>query len=92
MGRLHEVVERVEVADALVGQDEQLVVGLLQDGHALAVDLELLAVEADLGLAAFLHVALELVDDLVLLLMPLVLGLDCVDVSAVLGLSDLFLK
>ena len=60
MGGLHEVVQGVEVADALVGEHQQLVVSLLQDGHALAVDLQLLAVEADLGLAALLDVALEL--------------------------------
>ena len=46
----HEVVERVEVRDALVAEDKQLVVRLLEDGHPLAVDLEFLAVELDLGL------------------------------------------
>ncbi len=50
----------VQVRDPLVRHDEQLVVGLLQDGHPLAVDLELLSVETDLGLAALLNVALEL--------------------------------
>jgi len=60
VSRGHEVVKGVEVGHPLVGQDEELVVGLLEDGHPLAVDLQLLAVESNLGLAAFLHVALEL--------------------------------
>jgi hypothetical protein len=60
VSRGHVVVEGVQVGHSLVGQDQQLVVSLLQDGHSLAVDLQLFAVEADLGFAAFLHVALEL--------------------------------
>ena len=60
VSRGHVVVEGVQVGHSLVGQDEQLVVSLLQDGHSLAVDLQLFTVEADLGFAAFLHVALEL--------------------------------
>ena len=55
--------EGVQVRDPLVRHDEQLVVGLLQDGHPLAVDLELLSVEPDLGLPALLNVALELRGD-----------------------------
>ena len=72
---LHKVVERMEVGDPLVAEHEELVVGLLQHRHPLPVDLQLLAVELHLGLAALLHVALELVNDLVLLLVPLVLHL-----------------
>jgi hypothetical protein len=53
-------VQGVQIGDALVGQDQQLVVRLLEDGHPLAVDLELLAVESNLRLAALLDVALEL--------------------------------
>ena len=56
----HVVVKGVKVGHSFVGQDEQLVVSFLQDGHSLAVDLQLFAVEADFGFAAFLHVALEL--------------------------------
>jgi len=58
VSRGHEVVEDVEVGHALVGEDEQLVVGLLQDRHSLAVNFEFFAVESNLGLAAFLNVAL----------------------------------
>ena len=65
---------------------------LLEDGHPLSVDLELLAVEAHLGLPALLDVALELVDDLVLLLVPLVLRPHSVHVRAVLGLLHLLLQ
>ena len=87
-----EVVQGVQVGHALVRQHEELVVGLLEDGHALAVDLELLAVEADLGLATLLDVALELVDHLVLLLVAVVLGLDGLHVGTIIRLSDLFLE
>ena len=48
--------------------------------------------ELDLGLAALLHVALELVDDLVLLLMLVILHFDTLHVRAKLGLLQLFLK
>ena len=54
---VHKVVESVQVGDAFVGEDEELVIGLLEDGHAFAVDFELFAVETDLGLAAFFDVA-----------------------------------
>ena len=64
----------------------------MEDGHPLSVDLELLAVEAHLGLPALLDVALELVDDLVLLLVPLVLRPHSVHVRAVLGLLHLLLQ
>ena len=65
---------------------------LLEDGHPLSVDLELLAVEAHLCLPAFLDVAPELVDHLVLLLVPLILGAHSVHVSPVLGLFHLLLQ
>lgn len=48
--------------------------------------------ESNFGLAAFLHVALELVNDFVLLLVPLVFGLDGLDIGAIVGCLDLFLK
>jgi hypothetical protein len=60
VGRGHEVVQGVEVGHPLVGENKELVVRLLEDGHPLAVDLELLAVESNLGFPAFLDVALEL--------------------------------
>ena len=68
------------------------VANLLEDGHPLAVDLELLAVEAHLCLPALLDVALELVDDLVFLLVPFVLRPHRVHVRAVLGLLNLLLQ
>ena len=40
--------EGVQVRDPLVAEDQQLVVRLLQHGHPLAVDLQLLAVELHL--------------------------------------------
>ena len=91
VSRGDEVVQGVEVRDPLVGQHQELVVGLLQDRHPFAVDLEFLAVEADFGLAAFFHVALELIDDFVLLLVALVFRTNSLDVAAVVRLLDLFL-
>lgn len=86
-----EVVQGVQVGHPFVGQNEELVVRLLQDGHAFAIDLELLSVETDLGLAAFFYVALELVDDFVLFLVTLVFGFDGLNVGAIISLLDLFL-
>ena len=82
----------MQIRHAFVGQNQQLVVGLLQNGHSLAVNLELFAMETDLGFATFLNIALELINDFVLLLMPFVLSLDGLHICAVVGLFDLFLQ
>ena len=59
---------------------------------SLTIDFELFAVESNLGLSAFFHVALELINDFVLLLMPLIFSLDSLNIRAIIGFFDLFLK
>ena len=89
---LHEVVQRVKIRDPLVAQDEEFVVSFLENCHPLAVDLEFLTMELDLGLATFLNISLELVDDFVFFLMFVIFNFDGLHVRAEFSLFQLFLK
>ena len=89
---LHEVVQRVKIGDPLVAQDEEFVVSFLENCHPLTVDLELLTMELDLGLATFLNISLELVDDFVFFLMFVIFNFDGLHVRAEFSLFQLFLK
>lgn len=89
---LHEVVQRVKIGNPLVAQDEEFVVSFLENCHPLAVDLELLTMELDLGLATLLNISLELVDDFVFFLMFVIFDFDGLHVRAEFSLFQLFLK
>ena len=83
MGGVHEVVEGVQIGHSLVAQHQQLVVSLLQDCHPLSVDLQLFTMELDFSLAALLNIALELINDFVFLLMPIIFHFDCLHVRSI---------
>lgn len=86
-----EIMKSMQIRDTFVGQNEQFIVGLLQDGHSFAVDFQFFSVESNLGLATFFHVALELINHFVFLLMTLIFSLDGLHIGAVIGFLDLFL-
>ena len=88
---LHEVVQRMKIGNPLVAQDEEFVVSFLENCHPLAVDLELLTMELDLGLATLLNISLELVDDFVFFLMFVIFDFDGLHVRAEFSLFQLFL-
>ena len=82
----------MKIRDSLVTEDKQFIVSLLQHCHPLAIDLELLTMEPDLGLSTLLHIALELVNNFVLFLVLVILHFDGLHVSAKICLFQLLLK
>ena len=64
----------------------------MENCHPFTINFELFTVESDFGLSAFFHVALELINNFVFLLMAFIFCFYALNICTIIGFFDLFLK